>query len=131
MRDLGVEGDLRLEPLVAVDLLFVEARENRLHHGLEAGGVVVHGRQQLPGLDGGLGRCRLAPLLDRTPPGILRDLAGASHTRGGGCYRSKSGGSSEKKFGAGSEALITNCNAPICVAGDQSRQRGIWGRGMR
>lgn len=52
--DLVVEGCLRFKPLVIVDLLVVGEGNESLEHGLEAGGVVIHGRQQLSRLRGGL-----------------------------------------------------------------------------
>ena len=45
--DLVVEGSLCFKPLVVVDILVVRAGNESLEHGLEAGGVFIHGRQQL------------------------------------------------------------------------------------
>lgn len=59
MGDLIVEGRLRLRALVGEHLLFIEAGEQRLHERGEIGGLLPHGGEELPRLNGRLGGRRV------------------------------------------------------------------------
>ena len=128
LRHLLIELGLRLSAFVCLCLLLLESREKLLHQGGEVCCLFPHGSEELPGLDGRLGR-RRGTRPNRSNPAV--DFVGSHRSEFPPTAVDVTDQSKELRMPRRKEiwgkkllALITNCDDRSLEIGDTGRNLG-------